>query len=103
MISAMNIHIKPMTNSAVIGGDFHWKTKTPQVCTAIAFECDVRITDYEMLRSTCERPVKRYINNLNKMNNLTKAHVRATPTSPVCFSTPGGDKESVNNVDTQYT
>ena len=53
-----------------------------------------------MLRSTYERPVKSYINNQNTMNNLTKAHVRATPTSPVCFSTPGGDKESVNNVDT---
>jgi hypothetical protein len=100
MIRAMNIHIKLMTNNAVIRGDFRWKAKTPQVCTAIAFECDMRITDCAMLRSTYERPVKSYINNQDTMNNLTKAHVRATPTSPVCFSTPGGDKESVNNVDT---
>lgn len=88
-----------MTNNAVIGGDFHLKTKTPHVCTAIAF--GVRHEnqyDYTRLKSAYERPVKNYVNNLNEMNTLTKAHVRATPTSPVCFSAPGGEKESVSNV-----
>ena len=67
MISAMNNHIRPMTNNTVIGRDFQQKTKTLKVCIAIALKGTMRITDYGVLRTTYERPVRSYISDLNKI------------------------------------
>jgi hypothetical protein len=97
MISAMNIHITPMTNNAVIGGDLQRKTKTQKVCTAIAFECAMRVIDCSVLETTHKRPVN-CIRDLKKVI-LTYTHVRATPTSPICFKAPG-KRRNVSNVDT---